>query len=397
MTSLLLGLAWAGTATISGYALPALGVDTDDGFGAGARVALAWQQEGYEPYKFSVSAIGYVATSGYQNHRFRFDRTGIGANRRWRLTVFLAYRRWLYDRYYGIGNLMPRTAAAAAATDRSDPAYLSERYRLDQPGGQITLRHELGDDSPWEIFLASGLRYSVVQTYDDSILEADRPYGLRGGGVIQVGVGILHDTRDDELVPSRGHFYELSARAAPSIDAEAGGFGGGLLSARWYVSPHDRVTLAHRTMAELLVGNVPFYEMVHWGGSQPIAGFGGGNTLRGIPFGRWRGPGKAVSQTELRWTFLEHGLRGDPFGWELAPWVDVGSAFGSGDDATPLPEGVDLFPVHPGFGGALRVVYNDTFVGRIDTGFGLDPVQQPDGSIEQTLNWGFYVFSDYPF
>lgn len=399
MTGLAFGVlaAWAGTAKVSGYVLPSAAVDTDDGFGAGARAALAWQQEGYAPYKFALQASTYFATSGYMNHRFRFDRTGIGVQKRWRITLHVAYRRWLYDRYYGIGNLTLRTPGAAQATERSDPAYLSERYRLDQPGGQVTIRYELEQGSPWEVFLSQGLRYSLVQLYDDSLLEAQQPYGVQGGGVLQVGVGVLHDTRDPEIAPKRGHFYELSLRAAPAIDAEAGGFGGGLASARWYASPHPKLTIAHRTMVEHLLGRVPFYEMVHWGGSEPIAGFGGGNTLRGVPFGRWRGPGKAVAQTELRWTFLEHGLLGDPFGWELAPWADVGSAFGAGSDAQPLPEGVELFPVHPGFGGALRVVYDKTFVGRIDSGVGLDPVLQSDGTIDQRWNWGFYVFADHPF
>jgi hypothetical protein len=385
--------ALAGTAHISGYAMPAASVDTDDGFGAGARGAIAWQQEGYAPYKFAIQASAYFATSGYQNHQLRIDRTGMGTGKRWRITLNLAYKRWLYDRYYGLGNLTLRTEAAATATKRSDPAYLSERYQLAQPLGQITLRYELADDSPWELFSTFGVRYSIVETYDDSLLAQQRPYGVEGGGGIQIGLGLLHDTRSPEIAPKRGHFYELSTRAAPNIDLQAGDFGGGLVSARWYASLHDRVVVAHRTMAEYLVGNVPFYEMVHWGGSEPIAGFGGGNTLRGVPFGRWRGPGKAVSQTELRWTFLQHNLMGDPFGWEFAPYVDVGSAFGAG---VAIPDD-PIFPVHPGAGGALRVIYDETFVGRIDSGFGLDPVQLPDGGVRQRLNWGLYVFADHPF
>ena len=397
MIPLLLGLAWAGTAKLSGYAMPSAAVDTDDGFGAGARAALAWQQRGYQPYKFAFQASVYFATSGYMNHRFRFDRTGIGAHKRWRVTVHLAFRRWLYARYYGMGNLTLRSPEAVQATDRSDPAYLSERYRLHQSMGQVTIRYQLGDDSPWEIFVAEGLHYSVIDTYEGSLLEAQEPYGLQGGGVLQLGAGLLHDTRSPEIAPKRGHYHELSARVAPAIDAEAGGFGGGLVSFRWYASPRPRLTVAHRSMAEYLLGTVPFYEMVQWGGSAPISGFGGGNTLRGVPFGRWRGPGKAVAQTELRWTVLEHPLMGAPFAWELTPWVDVGAAFGAGRAADPLPDDLALFPIHPGFGGALRVIYDNTFVGRVDSGVGLDPVLRADGSIDPRWNWGLYVFADHPF
>jgi len=386
------GLLWASLAfggQVSGYVLPSAAVDTDDGFGAGARAALAWKQDGYAPYKLGVSAVAYFATSGYQSHRLRIDRVGLGQQRRLRVTLFLAYRSWLNDRYYGLGNGTLRSLPFADITDKGDPRSRYYRYRLFQPMGQLTGRYELVDDGPWELFGALNPKYSVVEAYPGSLLEEERPYGFPGGGLMQVIGGILHDTREPEIAPMSGHFFELSARAAPNIDLQAGGFGGALASARLYTGG-ERLVLAHRTMAEVLVGNVPFYEMVHWGGSEPIAGFGGGNTLRGVPFGRWRGPGKAVAQTELRWTFLEHPLMGDPFAWELTPWVDVGAAFLAGE------EGPDM-PLHPGAGGAIRVMYNDTFVGRIDSGWGLDPVQLPDGSVEQRLNWGLYVFADHPF
>lgn len=383
----LLGAALAGT--FSGYVLPSAAVDTDDGFGAGARAALAWQEEGFEPYKLGITASAYVATSGYQNHRLRIDRTGLGARGRLRVTAFLAFRQWLNDRYYGIGNGTYRELPYADVTEKSDPLHRYYRYSLYQPMGQLTGRLELADDSPWEVFGAINPKYSVVEADEGTLLEQDQPYGYLSGGVIQLMGGILHDTRYPEIAPVKGHFLELSARAAPSIDRQAGGFGGGLASARFYTG-NDRLVLAHRTMAEWLVGNVPFYEMVHWGGSEPIAGFGGGNTLRGVPFGRWRAPGKAVAQTELRWAAVNHLLFGDPFTWELAPWVDVGAAFGAGLESPAMP-------LHPGAGGALRVIYDETFVGRIDSGWGLDPVQLPDGTIEQRLNWGLYVFADHPF
>jgi len=54
-------------------------------------------------------------------------------------------------------------------------------------------------------------------------------------------------------------------------------------------------------MAEQMWGAVPFYELVHWGGMEPTAGFGGSQTLRGARFGRWRARDKAVLNTELRW------------------------------------------------------------------------------------------------
>ncbi|MBX2797042.1 MAG: hypothetical protein KTR31_05225 [Myxococcales bacterium] len=376
---------------VSGFALPSVAFDTDDGFGAGGRAELAWIGGGYEPYRTSLVLQAYTSTSGYHHHRFRFDHIGVGRNKRGRVTVRLAWRQWLNDGYWGIGNGTTRERAFVGTFDKDDPARKRYAYQLYQPFAHATFLHRLRHGGPWVAFLALSPRYSVVRTYPGSLLEEEQPYGIEGGFALMGYAGLIHDTRVPEIAPTRGHLVEVSGRMAPFLDGEAGGFGGALVSARAFAAPTERVVLAGRVMGEWLVGQVPFYEMVHWGGAIPVSGVGGWETIRGLSFGRLRAPGKAIANLEARVRVIDLNVMKRPVGLELAPYLDAGIVW---DAEAPVP--TDL-PVHPAFGLGGRLLFDDTFVGRLDTGFGLDPIEEPDGTITQALTWGFYLSYDYPF
>ena len=52
-------------------------------------------------------------------------------------------------------------------------------------------------------------------------------------------------------------------------------------------------------------------------------------------------------------------------------------------------------PLHPAGGLGIRAIYEEAFVGRVDTGFGLDPVRELDGSVTQEPTLGIYVVFDH--
>jgi hypothetical protein len=375
---------------LSWYVIPNVSIDTDDGFGAGGRAEVAWKDDAHDPYRLSLVAQGYAAVSGFQHHRFRVDALGLGPAGLSRLTLHLAWRQWLTDGYWGIGNGSAREVAFARSFDRDDPAFHRYQYSLVQPFAHLTWRRQWSAGSPTELYVAFNPKYSVVETYPGSLLAEDRPYGLEGGLTAQVFAGVLHDTRAPEVAPRRGHLLEAGARLAPGLTGEAGTFAGGLVSARGFLGG-DRAVVAGRVMAEWLVGAIPFYEMVHWGGAIPIAGVGGPETLRGVLFGRFRAPGKAVANGEVRVRTLTIRPRGATLDLEVAPYLDLATVWGAETPvAAPLP-------VHPAAGGGLRVVFDRTFVGRVDTGVGLDPVLRPDGRVEQRPAWGFYLTFDHAF
>jgi len=374
------------------YAIPNVAFDTDDGMGFGARGEVAFDGPACTPYCSAWVLHLFATTRGYHHHRLRWDRTGLGPGGRLRLTAHLAWRQWLNDGYWGLGNGTARERAYVGSWDRDDPRRRRYRYTLLQPFLHLTLRALLG--GPWSAFGSLNLKYSVVRTYDGSLLAEQRPYGMKGGLGALASAGVLYDTRQPELTPRRGVLAELSARGTPPLPEGAGAFGGAFASVRAFHALGDRVVLAWRLMAEQLWGQLPFYEMVHWGGSVPVAGVGGFETLRGVSFGRWRAPGKAIFNSELRVDVARHTLAGAPMRWQLVPYVDAGAVFG-GDHGDSLQ--VEHSPIHPAAGLGVRAVYQEAFVGRVDTGFGLDPVVEPDGDVTPEATWGLYVVFDHTF
>lgn len=376
-----------------GYLIPNLAYDSDDGLGFGARGELQRRELGYSPYKSAYVIHAYATLRGFHHHRLRYDRVGLGPNHRLRFTAHLAWRQWTNDGYWGVGPGATREYAYAGDFDKDDPARKRYRYTLIQPFMHLTLRETLS--GPWSIYGSFDARYSVVRTYPGSLLEEQAPYGMHGGLTLQGTAGVLYDTRSPEIDPARGMLAELSGRYAPPVPMGAGQFGGVFVSFRQFVTLGERSVFAYRVMGEMLWGEIPFYEMVHWGGFVPIAGYGGADTLRGVAFGRYRAPGKAVLNTELRVDTLSHSLRGAPMVWQLVPYVDVGRVFGAGELATAAdPAGWGL---NPAAGLGLRAVYDEAFVGRIDVGVAPDPVEGLDGAVHGTPRVGFYFVFDHMF
>lgn len=379
-------------AGIRWYVVPNVAFDNDDGLGFGVRGELAIDAPGYAPYKQAFVAHAFASLRGYHHHRLRYDRVGIGAERRFRLTLHLAWRQWLNDGYWGIGNGTTRERRFVGSFDDDDPARKRYRYSLMQPFAHATLRARLL--GPLSCFGSLNIKWSLIDTYADSLLGEQRPFGMDGGLGAILGAGVIYDTRFPEANPRRGVYLELSGRGALPLPESAGTFGGLLAIARGYYSLTPWLIVAGRLMSEYLFGDIPFYELVHWGGATPVTGFGGFETLRGLSFGRFRAPGKALANLELRVHVLEHRAGKQKLIWQLAALSDVGTVFGAGDLATGVQAHT---PVHPTVGGGLRVVYAEAFVGRLDMAVGFDPVREPDGRLTFDPTFGVYVVFDQAF
>jgi len=372
------------------YAIPNFAFDTDDGLGFGARGELAFDLPGHEPYQSAWVLHLFLTTRGFHHHRLRYDRTGLGPGGRLRFTAHLAWRQWLNDGYWGLGNGTVRERRWLDRADTDEAAAKRYRYTLRQPFAHLTLRLRLA--GPWLAFAALDGKISRIATYPGSLLAEEQPFGMAGGPSLTVAGGLLRDTRRPEITPRTGLFAELSGRWCFPLPGGAGAFGGPLLSLRGYRAVGPRVVLAGRLLAEALAGEIPFYELVHWGGLVPVAGFGGAETLRGLAFGRWRAPGKALANLEARVDLLSHGVFGRPLRWQLVPYLDAGAVFGG--EPSPGAATPD-FPLHPAGGLGIRAIYEEAFVGRVDTGFGLDPVRELDGSVTQEPTLGIYVVFDH--
>jgi hypothetical protein len=374
------------------YVLPNVAFDTDDGLGFGARGELAVATPGYEPYRTAYVVHAFATLRGYHHHRFRLDRVGLGRGRRVRVTLHLAWRQWLNDGYWGIGNGTAVERAYADGIPDDDPRLKRYRYSLYQPFTHLAVRVRL--DRGFSLFSAFSPRFTAVRTYPGSLLEEQRPFGMDGGLSLPLTVGLLYDSRQPEADPQRGLFAELGARVSGQPTGARGVFGALHVTLRGYLRVARWLVLAGRVMTEVLFGDIPFYEMVHWGGSIPVAGFGGFETLRGIPFGRWRAPGKAVLNLEARFRLFAHTIFRRPIYWQLGLFCDSGLVFAEGERATaPSPRQ----PLHVSGGGGIRAVFQETFVARLDTGVGLDTIRELDGRETYTPSIGLYIVFDQAF
>jgi hypothetical protein len=364
-------------------AIPNFGYDVDDGFGAGARAELDWYAPGHDPYQLAFVTQAYLTTNGYHHHRVRFDAPGLGVNHRLRLSGHFAYRQWLNDGYWGMGN---DTALARAVVDRERAdAATAYRYTLVQPFGRLTLRGEI--DGPWAWFAFLAGRWSQVSTYAGSVLEAEQPLGMQGGWGVQPGVGLLYDTREPELTPDGGVLIELSARGMPRIPDAEGEWIAAFASVRGFVTLGPRVVLASRLMGEAMFGDVPFYDLNSWGGLVPTMGFGGADSIRGVNFGRWRDVHKLAANNELRIDVYTHTVLNREIRWQVVPFVDAGVVWGT----APLGE----WPVHPGAGLGIHPIVSDTFVGRFDFAVGTDQVAEDNGTETTIPVLGVYVVFEH--
>ncbi len=376
---ILLSLLSTAAAEWSWFLVPTVGYDTDDKLGFGARVEVNEAADGLVPYRTGLMAQAYATTNGFHNHRLRYDRLGIAGS--WRLTVYAAWRVWGNDGYWGIGNGTVREAGA----DRG-----RYRYTLIQPTTHAALQRPISEHL--SVFLAVKSQWSAVSAEPGSLLAEEQPYGMDGGLMAQGLTGVILDSRGQPLDPVDGVRLEVSGRYGPRLSEGGGHFGGPYASASGFTSPAPWVTLGARVMGEWLAGEIPFYELVQWGGCRPVNGFGGWETIRGVPYGRWRAPGKAVLNTEARLRAFEHSLLGSSLAWQVVPYADAGLVFGDGDAATP-----PMPPVHYAIGAGVRAVFDGQFVGRLDVGAGPDPVARADGVVEDEWNLKIYLVFDHTF
>jgi hypothetical protein len=359
-------------------AIPTVGIDSDDGLGFGARAELTSVQEGVDPYLASFVLQGYATLQGYHHHRFRFDLPNLPDGSR--LTGHMAFRAWLHDGYFGMGN------SAVRNLDRPEEDY---RYSLIQPFARLSWSKPISES--WSVFGALEGKWSRVEFAPDSKLAEDLPVGIEGGPGIQLLGGVAFDTRFPEVTPEKGWLVELGIRASPlPLPAGAGAYGGGSVSVRGFKMLLPRLGLAGRGIVEYLAGQIPFYELVQWGGWLPVSGMGGADSIRGIAFGRFRGPGKLVLNSELRVDVVEHSLFSRSMRWQVVPFVDAGAVFGVPEEREPA------FPLHPGVGAGIRAIFDTTLVGRLDIAAGWEPVQQGSEQF-QKAELGFYLVFDHTF
>lgn len=376
--------------------LPAVNYNSDLGVGVGVLGTLAKFSEGYNPFDWRVEALVFFSLRDQGNgleaplhsHYVDFDKPGL-VKGNLRLNARISFTKQANAGYYGLGSNAPDEKQP------TDPERLTQFDRI-HPELAGTARIRLWSKPVsvgkrrLELLAGMRFRYTWYEFYEGSRLALDRRQIQEGGELADLlrglddhalwtlYTGLLWDTRDREFDTQQGGFHEISVRASPGVD-ESLEFVGVSLISRWFTRlGTDRLAFASRTVADLLVGDIPLYELGLFGGLEPTAGPGGTRSVRGVPLLRFYGKVKLIQSLELRLRIAPFRVAKQRFTFGAVAFGDVGRVWGDYSNTTievrQADGTVDLrrldgagFEV--GLGGGLRLRWGETFVIRADVGY----------------------------
>ena len=349
--------------------IPALNFNSDEGVGYGVVGELTNYAAGLLPYRVSIQPTVLLTTKGRRDASVFIDAPHL-LSHAWRLDAYLAREQQFATPYYGIGNATPHDEMAE---EPPNPYY----YRYGRQGYRVTMDVQRPLRSfansgcgqrELRLLAGAGIRTSTIDKmpYDSGSTLLVRESGaapMPHGRAVHVRLGLVLDTRDQEVGPNHGIWAEALAQHAGRLTEGSTEFTRLTLTARGYASPFSRVTFAERVILQDLQGDVPFYELFTVQSSyKDDEGLGGSGTLRGWPKDRFAGKGMALVNNEVRWRALTFSsLLGRPSAVVLSGFVDAGRVWADHLDLSQIGSGL-----HVGEGGGVRFQYGPSFIVGVD-------------------------------
>ena len=357
------------------FVLPTLNFSSDDGFGYGALLDLYNYGHGVTPYRFMVRPIVLLTTKGRRDVVLLIDAPKL-LPRGWRFDAVAGREQQLATPYFGVGN---ETVNDETLSDPPDDFYY--KYGKTQLRLAANVQREVGratrliaglglvdvtlDATPFDsgtTLLLQQLQAS--QGVASPTLPNDRYAYARGG--------VVFDTRDREIGPTRGQWIDLLVQGA-NLE-EGASFTRVTLAARGYAALTSRLVFAQRIVMQQVNGGTPFFDLPTLQASQVSSsqpeGLGGSNSVRGIVRNRFIGDGIAFSNSELRWRFKELELLGKPAYLVGSVFLDAGRVWDRGIDVGEL-----FSDLHAGYGGGLRLGLGPSFLVAFDVGKSAESTQ----------------------
>jgi hypothetical protein len=379
---------------------PIVGGSTDIGvqFGGAATLTRFWDRQ--FPYDWNLDLLLSASVKDDQNglrlvqqsHVLRLDSPGLFSGRL-RLDTRGSFQQTINAGYYGVGN-----ASVADLTPLPGQSTIGRRYQYQQDEGRVRAIARIHTGTPLDVAIGANLRYEAPVVYTDAgaptklsaDLSARNPDDSRvvvGGAAAAlagVTVGLMFDTRDSEFVTRRGIFYQLGV--GPTVgSAEQVAYGEASMVLAHFAPLPGPFVFASRFVASFQFGRVPFYDLAQGGNFEPQYLLGSENGVRGVPFGRYAGLIKLVSNTELRATpFPRFNLLGQRLRIGTTVFFDAGRVWNQ-YSLISAADG-DTLGLKYGVGGGLFLQWGEAAIFRVEAAF------SPDAESEnQNLPVGIYV------
>ncbi len=359
--------------------VPFVGGSSDTGFGGGYIASLARLRQDREPYVYRIDTTGSVTVGEAREGGLRVPYADVFL--RWRFPHVIANRlgvelRASYTRetnlgYYGLGN----ASALPPGLERGDPFF---EYARVHPTLKMSWELQL---RPLFFWWGASYTGNWLDVAPDTLLASDFQSeqrsvrellgNARQHSVPKFSLGLAWDTRDDEVAPVRGAYLSEELNLTPGTFGDAWyRFARSTSTAQVYlpVLPQQRrLVLAARLVADLLLGNPPFYELARY---DDTAAIGGSKGVRGVPAQRYYGKIKLIANVELRSELLELSILGGKRRFGLVAFADTGRVWAD-YGSHPELDGSGLNLAY-GLGGGLRVASGKTFMLRLDLAWSPD-------------------------
>ena len=360
--------------------LPAIGYNSDIGFRFGLLTILTKFNPAYSPYRWLIEARFVMSTKkgpdGWELpvHDHFFSATVPGLLRgRLRLRVDVGFEKNIIAPWYGLGN----------DSSANDGGYARRfQYKFQSPYGEISAR--VGLWHALEVLACVRYNHWRIDFWrgEPSQLELDiaasenstgeRLFGYRPHSKLELVMGLLFDSRDDEVSPSTGGFYEVSLRGAPgALTRAAHNFGGVNLSASHFIPLRKRwLVLGLRLVGDVLFGDVSYYELHKMKGVLAFYALGGEDGVRGVPAGRYAGKAKVVGNMELRSVLWRFCIKSHRFALGAVVFFDAGRVWYHTTSGTDLDG--DGLGGKFGVGGGPQILWGKSVVIRLDVAYSPD-------------------------
>lgn len=273
----------------------------------------------------------------------------------WRAGLMLASIRFNRLGYFGLGNT---TTFFQDSISPDGPYY----YAVSRRSYQVRATLQRDVVGPLRALVGSAYERTSYRTLPGAnVFRNDLSAGALDSSQTQfrdlVGrLGLVLDTRDNELDPHQGLFVE-------ALYGTGDGYSRYTVAGRAYVQPIDPLTIAVRAGIETMPGSPPLAPLTVMESSDaPFVALGGYYSLRGYYDGRFAGPGKLLGGIEARYSLL---WAPSVLEVKIVGFYDVGRVFAPGETVRLTTDGL-----HHGAGAevAARFGRNSLLVGGV--GFG---------------------------
>lgn len=334
--------------------IPLLFPSSDTGFNLGLNAVFA-NVKREDPHEMEITAQALASDAGRYKHFLRLDFPHAFSDQ-YHISGRVSYNRDINFRYFGIGN---DTTADRELVKQDSAIYKNQRTG---PGFNLAVLKYI--NRYFQMGPLLGLKWTDVTYPTGSLLDTQKPIGIEGGRTHNIGFAFVYDALDFAPNPHRGTFHEVYFNWSTKLLGSDYEFLRSTYTFRRFWSLYPTLTLAHRTLFEVLSGNAPFFELGAVGGSESTIGFGGDKFFRGYQSNRFIDHIKMALGFELRWEAFEFGWAKQKLEVVIAPWLDFGRVW---DKLLPVQIGT----IHASTGWGTRITWNDRFIIRSD--FALTP------------------------